>query len=267
MMLRWAVVRKEDCGRACAAADTGLESVLDRERRIGGRLGDLEERDDRQDIRRSEEESNRGPYVQIALGLAFAGLGVSAGVSSGELVPVFIFMFPALVLLALGISKLQQKRSLAPKLGKERELLSAIRASGGSITPAEAAMETSLTVKEADRMLSELARNGNLTLQVEDGIMAYALRRRDPHEMPGEVSSPLGEKPERAPQQLNDPLTERELEVLSLLASGRTNSEIARDLFVTVGTVKSHTSNIYRKLGARNRGEALARLRERKLLD
>ena len=70
--------------------------------------------------------------------------------------PFFVFMFPALVLLALGISKLQQKNGfLSSKPGKERELLSAIRDSGGNITPTEAALETSLTVKEADRMLSD----------------------------------------------------------------------------------------------------------------
>jgi ATP/maltotriose-dependent transcriptional regulator MalT len=56
-------------------------------------------------------------------------------------------------------------------------------------------------------------------------------------------------------------LSERELEVLSILASGKTNSEAARDLFVSVGTVKSHTGNIYRKLGARNRADALNRAR------
>jgi ATP/maltotriose-dependent transcriptional regulator MalT len=61
-------------------------------------------------------------------------------------------------------------------------------------------------------------------------------------------------------------LSEREREVLNLLASGRTNSEIARDLFVAVGTVKSHTGNIYRKLGAKNRAEAIARARELEVL-
>ena len=51
------------------------------------------------------------------------------------------------------------------------------------------------------------------------------------------------------------------LRSVSLLASGKTNSEAARDLFVSVGTVKSHTGNIYRKLGARNRADALNRAR------
>ena len=54
--------------------------------------------------------------------------------------------------------------------------------------------------------------------------------------------------------------------MLRLLASVKTNAEAARDLFVSVGTVKSHTGNIYRKLGARNRAQALARARELELL-
>ncbi len=54
--------------------------------------------------------------------------------------------------------------------------------------------------------------------------------------------------------------------MLTLLASGRTNSEVAGDLFVSVGTVKSHTGNIYRKLDAKNRAEAIARARELELL-
>jgi len=61
--------------------------------------------------------------------------------------------------------------------------------------------------------------------------------------------------------QLDDPLSARELEVLMTLATGKTTAEAARDLFVSVGTIKSHTGNIYRKLGAKNRTEAVARAR------
>jgi ATP/maltotriose-dependent transcriptional regulator MalT len=77
-----------------------------------------------------------------------------------------------------------------------------------------------------------------------------------------------GEAPGRlvAQERLDDPLSERELEVLRLLASGKTNSEVAGDLFVSVGTVKSHTGNIYRKLSSRNRAEALNRARELDLI-
>jgi DNA-binding NarL/FixJ family response regulator len=53
------------------------------------------------------------------------------------------------------------------------------------------------------------------------------------------------------------PLTEREREVLTLIAEGRTNAEIAGRLFLSPHTVKEHTSGLYRKLGARNRAEAV----------
>lgn len=49
------------------------------------------------------------------------------------------------------------------------------------------------------------------------------------------------------------PLTDREREVTRLLAQGRTNAEIAAELFVTPGTVKNHLASIQRKLGVRNR--------------
>ena len=150
-------------------------------------MSDLERRDERRDAQRSAEDSNSGPYMLIALALAFAGFGASIGITSGVLIPVFVVMFPALVLLALGISKLQEKkqRSIPPKLGKERELLSAIRDNGGSITPAEAAMETSLTVREADGMLSELAGAGHLAVKSRDGALFYALPGRRDGEIEG----------------------------------------------------------------------------------
>jgi DNA-binding NarL/FixJ family response regulator len=48
-------------------------------------------------------------------------------------------------------------------------------------------------------------------------------------------------------------LTDRELDVVRLVAQARTNAEIAAELFVTAGTVKTHLANIARKTGARNR--------------
>jgi DNA-binding NarL/FixJ family response regulator len=59
------------------------------------------------------------------------------------------------------------------------------------------------------------------------------------------------------PSDLPEPLTEREMEVLHLLAQGKTNKEIAAELVVTERTVKFHVSSILRKLNASNRTEAV----------
>jgi len=63
-------------------------------------------------------------------------------------------------------------------------------------------------------------------------------------------------------QPLIEPLSERELEVLRLIADGLSNAEIAAKLFVTVGTAKTHVHNILGKLGADGRPRAIARARE-----
>jgi ATP/maltotriose-dependent transcriptional regulator MalT len=141
---------------------------------------------------------------------------------------------------------------------KEQEILGALE-EGGSLTPAAAAMRTSLTVDEASRMLEGLARKGYLETQMEGGIVTYALAGHRRQELPGVDTALQREQPgvNGASHRLEDPLSERELEVLAILASGKTNSEAAGDLFVSVGTVKSHTGNIYRKLGAKNRVEAV----------
>jgi LuxR family maltose regulon positive regulatory protein len=60
---------------------------------------------------------------------------------------------------------------------------------------------------------------------------------------------------------LAEPLTDRELEVLRLLAAGRSNQRIAHDLVVALDTVKKHVTHILGKLGAANRTEAVARAR------
>jgi ATP/maltotriose-dependent transcriptional regulator MalT len=164
-----------------------------------------------------------------------------------------------------------------PQPNREGELLGAL-SELGELTATTAAMRTTLTVEEAAGMLEKLAKKGHLQATTQGAVMLYGLWKSDRHEPdpkldPGSRSpigdeTPISSRPEGRKERaasaapLVEPLTEREAEVFELLASGRTNREIAADLYVTVGTIKAHTSNIYAKLQARNRAEALARARE-----
>jgi two-component system response regulator DesR len=74
------------------------------------------------------------------------------------------------------------------------------------------------------------------------------------------VFVPVQEQPVRG-------LTDREQEVLPLIASGATNREIAASLFLSTNTVKDHTRTLYRKLRAKNRADAIVRAQRMGLLD
>jgi len=98
------------------------------------------------------------------------------------------------------------------------------------------------------------------------GAAAFILKRIDPADLPatirqvvdGTVSQPsdagLGDA---APKALAAGLTSRELEVLELVAQGRSNKQIASELYLAVQTVKFHLTSLYRKLDARTRTEAV----------
>ena len=62
-------------------------------------------------------------------------------------------------------------------------------------------------------------------------------------------------------------LTERERSILEALAKGKSNDEIAKELWVTQQTVKFHLTNIYRKLGAKNRTQATRIAQQHGLVD
>jgi DNA-binding NarL/FixJ family response regulator len=72
----------------------------------------------------------------------------------------------------------------------------------------------------------------------------------------------LANQAPRPGEPLVEPLSERELQVLRLVAQGKTNREIAAALYIAGGTVKNHVTNILGKLGARDRTQAALKARE-----
>lgn len=128
------------------------------------------------------------PRAQAVTGLVTGGailLGAAALILFTDLWwLIFVFgwfLFPALGAFARGVAGLVDSPGTEgplPENDKERELLEAMREKG-ELTSAQAAMETSLTVKEADGILKELAEGGHLDVRVRGGGLFYSLWDHD----------------------------------------------------------------------------------------
>src|SRR6478609_2630202 len=95
----------------------------------------------------------------------------------------------------------------------------------------------------------------------DDLVRAIVAAARGETVLAPQVAAVLGRRVSGVPV-----LTAREIEILNLLAAGRTNRELARELFISEATVKSHLTNIYGKLGVESRAGAVARAIERRII-
>lgn len=139
--------------------------------------------DERHDRDTEEQDGLTTAYTTTAVGVALLVAAVLVIITAGVPAAGIGFVIGAAACIGWGVPQILKGRQALPQpQNKEKELLSAIRENGGSITPAEAAMETSLTVREADAMLSELAGGGHLAVESRDGSLFYALptRSKDP---------------------------------------------------------------------------------------
>ncbi|MBK8931007.1 MAG: AAA family ATPase [Chloroflexi bacterium] len=122
------------------------------------------------------------------------------------------------------------------------------------------------------RALTLAQHEGYIRLFVENGPALTPLLNRMRHVFPEYIPRLLAALPADATtglaaSPLFEPLTEREQEILALIALGQSNSQIASALFISVGTVKGHVNHIFGKLDVKSRTQALLRARELKLLD
>ncbi len=87
-----------------------------------------------------------------------------------------------------------------------------------------------------------------------------------PHESTGHQPRPVFIEQRAKVQPLQDPLTERERQVLGQLAQGASNQQIAHELVIAIDTVKRHVSQIFAKLDVQNRVQAVRRAQDLGLL-
>jgi len=139
------------------------------------------------EIERMSPRAQLTTALAVLIPVAVAGVAVLTLFSSFWWL-IFVFgwtIFPAFGLLVRGVAGLSEGRTELPVgSSKERELLEALR-EHGELTPAQAAMETSLTVAEADRMLKELTEGGHLDVRVRGGGLFYSLWEREDGEEAG----------------------------------------------------------------------------------
>ena len=117
-----------------------------------------------------------GPYLLLALGFVL-GVIVSFVFYAGGPDPVagLLLLIATGALAGYLLWLLTERHPRSPNTGGEKQLLMAILDAGGSITPVEAALKTSLTVDEAEQILTRFADRGHILIHSRDGALLYAM--------------------------------------------------------------------------------------------
>ena len=178
-------------------------------------------------------------------------------IGQGRLDPAGPFLSEALRLL----ERLREDAEAKERMGSVLEILLLCVlafAAQGNRTQALTSLERALLLAEQE---------GYIRLFVDEGeplvaLLRQAYARGIAPDYVVTLLSAFGEQTVAAPSHpgsLVEPLTERELDVLRLLVTGLSNAEMARELIITVGTVKRHVNSIYGKLGVNSRTQAVTR--------
>jgi two-component system response regulator DesR len=118
-------------------------------------------------------------------------------------------------------------------------------------------------------ILTTFARSGYFQRALKAGVSGYLLKDSPSEELAKSIRSVMAGRRVFAPELMDDvyseenPLTEREMDVLGLVADGKNTKEIASQLCITIGTVRNYISTIMDKLGVSNRIEAITHSKEK----
>jgi two-component system response regulator DesR len=138
--------------------------------------------------------------------------------------------------------------------------------------PVKSGLEAAEELKKLDCkviILTTFARTGYFERAVKGGVRGYLLKDSPIEELADSIRSVMMGRRIFASELVDDaygeenPLTEREQEVLGLIADGKNTKEIAGELYITTGTVRNYISVILDKLNVSNRIEAIVRFKEK----
>lgn len=118
-------------------------------------------------------------------------------------------------------------------------------------------------------ILTTFARSGYFERARNAGVSGYLLKDSPSEDLASSIRSIMGGRRIYAPElvdlayEADNPLTEREKQVMELIAQGKSTNEIAKEMFITSGTVRNYISVILDKLDVGNRIEAISRFKEK----
>lgn len=138
--------------------------------------------------------------------------------------------------------------------------------------PIKTGLDAAEELKESDCkviILTTFARSGYFERARKAGVNGYLLKDSPSEELANSIRVIMDGRRIYAPELVDmayeeeNPLTERESQVLALIANGKNTKEIASELFITTGTVRNYISVILDKLDVGNRIEAISRFKEK----
>ena len=188
---------------------------------------------------------------------------VGSAVNGGEGVALITEQQPNVAVVDIGLPDIdgvevtRQIKDLQKESPVTRVLILTLRDNEEVVLAAFGAGADSYCMKDAasEHLIEAVQVTAEGNSWIDPGIAGIVLRKA--RQSGTQEETPAESNPSQFIE--NSPLTERELEVLQLIVNGYSNAKIAQELYITVGTVKTHVRNILNKLSADDRTQAAVR--------